>query len=290
MNYTTFFPGNTLGRVTPIQPNRPNPSQRVLLPSNLYGLAADSSTTNANMAKAQKAAKNLPKIYEAVKKGLAKIGLGAVSQDRFFDRYFEIKDLLNKAGYTYPDHDKLITDLKIRKTQVVDKKTKGSYADEFSRLFEYAVTRVNYGNPGMGTYWAEYFPFQMANLGNIKNESVTRLKEIVNRFPPGTWKGEEIWYNLQPQSPDAVPTASGSQEFTKKIVNGYSVVVDAVGTVREIRNAAGELINPGSPEYKTVADQTPTVQQAGIDPIVGIGIGVLVLGGMMMAGKSDNKK
>jgi hypothetical protein len=206
--------------------------------------------------------------------GLIIAKTGGVTQDRFFDRYFEVKDILNKAGYTYPDHDKLITDLKIRKTQVVDRKKSGSYAPEFARLMKYVIMRLNKNNPGLGDYWGANFPMSMANKGNIKGESVAKLKELVRLFPPGTYRGQ------QPFAADA------DGKLLKQITSTGKTTTNVDGE-KVIENIPRDP--NGNPVLPAETYKEAEAMQAGIDPVLGIGLGILIIGGMMMAG-NDKKK
>jgi len=125
-------------------------------------------------------------------KSVVKLFSGHVSQDRFIDRYMEYKKILNNAGYSMPDrdHDKLITDLKIRKSQVKDKKYgNDTYAPEFERLRNYVIKRLEYNNPGLGgqfgNLWTDMI---MVNKGNVGGEFGSDLKEVVTKYPPKSYK------------------------------------------------------------------------------------------------------
>jgi len=161
--------------------------------------------------------------------------LDGASQDRFFDRYFEIKDDFKDAGYPVKgkDHDKRLTEFKIRKTQVKDKKDEG-YQAEFNRLHRWAEDMLDDYNPGLGDYWVQVEPsFDLATLGNISKGEITELKELIKMFPPGTYKGEDpfgVVANLQMQGAtdqqiEALTGLKVNSGPPKAVTAGISIVV-----------------------------------------------------------------
>lgn len=191
------------------------------------GTAAAISTGLAALTKI----KAVAAVAEKAKALAGKLGIGGVTQDRFFDRYFQIRDWFVDAGYLKLGskfHEDALTKYKIRKTQVTDKKSKGNYEPEFKRLHQWCVAVLNNSNPGLGTLWAKYFPaFQMANLGNITSEGALEgLKIVIDAFPPGTFDPAittlpsataEIVNNEQPQqtiTPIQNPGAVSDKQLT----------------------------------------------------------------------------
>ena len=182
----------------------------------------------------------LGQYIDYVKMAASIVGLGGVSQDRFFKRYFEIKDIFKNAGYPVSGtvHDNFLTQFKIRKTQVKDKKSKGNYAPEFARLHAWVVAMLNYYNNGLGTIWAQQYPsFEMANLGNIWSEPIKGLAILVKAFPPNT-------YN---PSSSAFPTMPQPHSSSGGTVTTDSPTVTKEGNVIVTRDANGNIINTKDP-------------------------------------------
>lgn len=241
-------------------------------------------------------------VAKDVVKGLKKVvdkikvmpGTGA-SQKRFIARTLQVDQIFDDAGY--PGVGDGFSKYKLRKTQVPNNKPGKTYAPEFQRLMDYAIERANRSNPGLGDYWAVYFPFVMVNEGQIGSESLKRLKEITSRFRPGAYKGEQIWYNLAPSTTDLDDTlevADPAGALYKKVVDGYTIVADGTGKILEIKNAAGKLLHPDSNEYNDVAGKTDFAEtQAGMGGTVGwiVGIGIATaLGASLFGGRNAKDK
>lgn len=105
--------------------------------------------------------------------------LGGVKQDRFVDRTKEVFKIFRDAGYVGHPDQRSYTKYKLGASQVKNKKDDG-YTKEFARLAQYIHDRLELYSPGLGDYWAQVYPMQMLNLGQIKDGSISGLRTLVN--------------------------------------------------------------------------------------------------------------
>lgn len=187
--------------------------------------------------------KPIAQIVSKVKDAVGKILPGGVTQDRFFERYDQIKSIFKNAGYPVAGarHDELLTKFRIRKTQVTDKKTNGTYEDEFQRLRQWVVQVLNDSNPGLGDLYGELFPeFPMANKGNMIGEPIEALKEIVG-IEPGTFT---------PQMKNELLSARSAEQLVQQVAKTNSGVSTPTVTAASSMNEVMPGIKP-LPEVKT---------------------------------------
>jgi len=209
------------------------------------------------------------------------IGVGGSDQDRFIARTQEVYKIFNAPGYeefgtgiTYKDYD-------IGKSDVDNNQKQPYWYAAFQRLRKYVIDKLNKYNPGLGTDYGKLFPeFKMANEGQMQGQPITALREIVNAIPvqsgyiPGTL--QNVLAIDTTTGGDSLPKQQPNADIDKTIaqaVDGYTVIKDAQGKVLQIRDAIGNIINPGSPAYNHVVDKsnTPpegTKQKAGMGTVV----------------------
>lgn len=157
---------------------------------------------------------DIPILEQAAKALKLVSGLvGGVDQSRFFDRYDQIKGALRVAGYPVsgPAWDEMLTRFRIRKTQIDDKKSTGTYAKEFERLRLWSIAVLNKYNTGLGDFYnAVWSAWVMANKGNVKNNQIDYLTMLIKKYPPATYTGQE------PMPSKVVPEKySDSPDLTK---------------------------------------------------------------------------
>lgn len=219
------------------------------------------------LGKIQKVSQLLGSVNKTISNIAGKIGLGGVTQDRFFERYNELKSSFKNGGYPVSGakHDELLTSNKIRKTQVEDKKKNGNYEPEFKRLHNWVREMLDFYNPGLGGIWSEQFPqFTMVNLGNIsdKDPALQAAKILIENFKPGEFdvntEGDALIRSMNTTTP------SGAQM---------------------LNSTPSQIINSGSGGDMTSTSSTATIPQtmkAGISLpdnkiMILLAIGVLVL-------------
>lgn len=162
----------------------------------------------------------IPILEQAAKvlKGLTSIA-GGVKQDRFLERRQRVYDLFDAAKYQRG----FSKQFNILAEQIPNRK-QDNYAPEYERLRKFTVHVLNYNNPGLGDFYNLVWPaWIMANAGQVKPEGIDYAKYLVDKYPPGTYKGQEPIpnnarttpgvYSDKPdltKSPLAVGTAGGS--------------------------------------------------------------------------------
>lgn len=185
------------------------------------------------------------KVVDTLKDAAAAIGIGGgADQDRFIDRTLEVDKAFDDAGYnqqkspgyvSYPP-GYLFTKYKIRKTQVDDKRA--NYQEDFDRLHGYIRERMNNYNPGLGDYWASIQPsLPLVTKGNISKQSLQSFKDLVNQYPPGTYRaGADPFAELAAMvNPGQSPVAGGAGVMPaadeKKNRTIIAVAVAVVGAI-----------------------------------------------------------
>lgn len=160
--------------------------------------------------------KPIAQVAEKIGSLVAKLGIpiGGVTQDRFFERYYQIKDIFKAAGYPVEGarHDELLTQFKIRKTQVKDRKS-DNYHEEFQRLRLWVIQMLNDSNPGLGDLYAQFFqsfPMMVYSDGKVSNgqmasEPIEALKDFVT-IKPGTYD-PAIAAKILAENPSETPQA-----------------------------------------------------------------------------------
>jgi hypothetical protein len=227
------------------------------------------------------AAPKLSNLINSVSSLLNKIGLGGVTDERFFKRYVELREIFSQGGYLQVGsqwHEDALTRHQIRKTQVKD--SGDNYTKEFQRLHNWCVDVMNHANPGLGTDYKELFPeFKMANQGNIYSVNVEVIEEIVKAIPPGKYvKGmlQEAIKNVNTTVPTNTTTTTS---------DNIRVITDAYGQVKEVRDQFGQLLQPGTPEYNKAVNNynKPKATQAGMDTAF-----MILGGGLLLAMATGN--
>lgn len=231
--------------------------------------AANPATASAIAASLAPLAKTIGPIIASVKNIANKIGLGGASQDRFFDRYFSIRDAFVGAGYLQVPsafHSNAIDSFKIRKTQIKDKGD--NYTAEFERLHKWVDYILNSKNPGLGDDYRKLFPqFKMANQGNMYGAPITALKEILRVFKPGTYTP-----GLLPKLIGTIEYGSGAPAAGTNFVDQFEDMVTSAGK-------AEPGTAPGAPGGNSAQPTPPntTASGSGLTPgesTVGMVLGV----------------
>ena len=127
----------------------------------------------------QEATKVVGKVVKAVKGAVS-----GVRDDRFIEERDRAVQILRDAGYTGNTGD--YVKYKIDQAQIPNKAD--NYKPYFIKLFAYLRDRMNKQNPGLGDYWIQTYPLIMANKGVAKRESISAIKDLVQTYPPGTYK------------------------------------------------------------------------------------------------------
>lgn len=219
------------------------------------------------------------------------LGLGGSDQDRLIKRYYEIKDFLRANGYDDGDNlGKWLDQYNIRKTDLKNNQKQAYWKAAYERLRQFTITWLNYVNPGLGNDYGNLFPeWKMVNEGQIHSAPIEAIKVIVKEFPrnsylPGTL--QQVLTNLPTQP--AGPATAAPQNLVTKVIDGYTLVKDASGQIKEIRDAAGKLISPGDPRYSEVTNKDLEPNKAGVGGIIGGIVVGSVLFGMLFI--PDKKK
>lgn len=170
-----------------------------------------------------------------IAKFVGKLPIGGVTQDRFFDRYYEIKDIFKNAGYGVDTelYGKWLDKFKIRKTQIESPKRKGNYYNEFQRLRDFTINWLNYKNPGLGDVYGAYVPeFAMnitedgtPSLGQMDGEPIKYLKEFV-KIKPGAYKPGMI---PAPERTVAQPYSNKPDLTKSPLAAAVDVIIDEAG-------------------------------------------------------------
>lgn len=223
------------------------------------------------------------------------LGLGGSDQTRFINRYYELKDYLKANGYdgVGDNLSKWLDKYDVRKTDVDNNKKQDYWYAAFQRLRLLFIDWLNFINPGLGTDYGRLFPeWKMKSEGQIHSAPIEAIKLIVKEFPKGSYLPgtlQQVLANLptQPQG----PATAAPQNLVTKVIDGYTLVKDAQGQIKEIRDAAGRLVSPTDPRYSDITDKDIQTKQAGTGGlIVGGIIGTALLYTMFNGNSTDNKK
>lgn len=218
-------------------------------------------------------------VLKAVGKALSKLKslFGKKTNDAaFLSIRNSIDDVLYENGYARPDRGGIstapsFTAFKIKDDQVSGKNTDYTYA--YARLRNFLVAMLNAYNPGLGDSYLISNPMvKMKNGYTPTDEWIETILTTIIQNPVGK---------------NAITTDQDGNTF-QKLENGITVIKDIQGKVIQLRDAAGQIINPGTPQYNQAMAQVPT--QAGGTGLMlfGIAVGLGVLA--WAAGRSDKKK
>lgn len=187
-----------------------------------------------------------------------------------------LDDLLHENGYSRPDRGGIasapsFTAFKIKADQVSGKSPDYKYA--YERLQNFLVAMFNAYKPGLGEQYRQFNPVTMKNSKEVSDQWIEKVATVIISNPVGK---------------NAIADDSGTS--VEQLANGYSILKDAFGKVLEIRNKVGFIVQPGTPEYETVAAQAAPPKQAGGTGLVLFGVVAALAVATYVAGKGDKKK
>lgn len=218
--------------------------------------------------------KKIKPIFNTFKKIGNVFGAGGSDQDRLIKRYYEMKDALVAAGYTNVPLGDWLDKHNVRKTDLKNNQKQPYWKAAYARLRLLFIDWLNYSNPGLGTDYGLLFPeWKMVNEGQIHSGPVEAMKLIVKDIPKGTYKPGTL--SIAVLDTPETTAATEPQDLITKVIDGYTLVKDAQGQIKEIRDAAGKLVNPTDERYAQVTSKDIEVQEASMGTAGKIVLGVI---------------